>query len=168
MKSHESTAEESKGSTAEQRAEIRARLDAALPGPWFGFRDNDGQGTEILIASKLQAGQDALNSAICDVCAVDGANEDAGLVLGWGNGINQANAELIAHAPADLVALLEDVRVRDERIAKIADEAKQIRRAFLDFWGAHSSADITRVGVEPRMPDTPTLDSQSGGDADGE
>jgi len=141
-------------STAEQRAEIRVRLDAALPGPWFAFRDNDGQGTEILIASKLQAGQDALNSAICDVCAVDGANEDAGLVLGWGNGINQANAELIAHAPSDLAVLLEDVRVRDERIANV--------RAYLERFEDPEDQAVHRL----RPDEIRSL--LSGGDPDGE
>lgn len=48
-------------------------------------------------------------------------------------------------------------RPRSE-IAKLAAEANAIREAYLAFWGAHSSSDINRVGVEPQYPETPLLD----------
>lgn len=100
---------------------IRARLEAATGGSWFAFRDNNGGGTEILIAAKLNAGPDAFDAATCEVCAVDGANEDAGMVLGWGNGVNLANAEFIAHSPDDVRDLLAEVDRLHGEVARAWD-----------------------------------------------
>ena len=46
-----------------------------------------------------------------------------------------------------------------EELADVVEEASAIRRAYLDFWGAHSFNDIQAVGREPHMPDTPALDA---------
>jgi len=53
----------------------------------------------------------------------------------------------------------EAVRAEErEKCAQIAEEAEDLRAAYLDFWGAHSSNDIQRVGREPRLVATPMLD----------
>jgi len=103
-------------------AAIRARADAATAGPWFGFHDDDGR-----VVSTFDA-------AICDVCAVDG-------VLDWGNGVNHANAEFIAHAREDIPALLglveyllaDGERVRAERDG-FATEVKHLRAENAELW----------------------------------
>lgn len=95
---------------------ITDRLNAATPGPWFAWHDDDGNGPEILIATKQDASKDAFDVALCDVCAVNGSNSDAGLVLDWGNTVNHANAELIAHAPEDIAYLLGRVKDLEARI----------------------------------------------------
>lgn len=92
-------------------SDIEERLQAATPGTWFAWHDDDGSGNEILIASKIDSGPDAHAAAICDICRVDGQNlSGGGAVLDWGNGVNRENAELIAHAPADITRLLARVR----------------------------------------------------------
>jgi len=50
-------------------------------------------------------------------------------------------------------------RDQAEKLAAFVKEASEIRRAYLDFWGAHSFNDIQAVGREPQMPDTPALDA---------
>ena len=60
--------------------EIRARLDAATPGPWY-----------------VRSGWVALNNLNYDVIPV---------------GHNDADADLIAHAPADIAWLLAEIEKR--------------------------------------------------------
>lgn len=43
-------------------------------------------------------------------------------------------------------------------IEELAAEANAVRETFLRFWGAHSSADISRVGTDPTYPETPQMD----------
>lgn len=51
-------------------------------------------------------------------------------------------------------------READARKAQeLAREALAIRNAYVAFWGAHSSRQITDVGREPKMPKTPALDA---------
>lgn len=47
----------------------------------------------------------------------------------------------------------------EQALERAATEAGAIRSAYLDFWGAHSSSDIERVGRRPKMPETPALDA---------
>lgn len=113
---------------------IRARADAATKGPWFGWHDNDGNGTEVLIAAKQGAGQDALDAGICDVCRVDGSNQDDGQILDWGSGVNLANAEFIAHTREDIPALLvEVVSLRTQLAEREADDMQRSEEGRTDW-----------------------------------
>lgn len=79
-------------------AEIRARLDAATPGPW-NVRTN-GSWLRPRAVVYRDSNQHANN---VDVCQLIGERRE------W------ADADLIAHAPADIAWLLDEVeRLRGE------------------------------------------------------
>jgi hypothetical protein len=46
----------------------------------------------------------------------------------------------------------------DDTTLALLAELKAMRAAYLDFWGAHTSEDITRLGREPRAVQTPVAD----------
>lgn len=94
--------------TQEQLDAIRERLDAATEGPWMP--DNDEPG--YVIAPGDPSGWDGYLIA----STVD---HDGGLF------VQEHNAELIAHAPQDLTALLAEVeRLRNElaKAREVTDE----------------------------------------------
>lgn len=74
--------------TTDRLAEIEARLSAATPGPWIA--EYSGEQGNCVIPSDAQSTREA-------VCVTRLYHQ-------------QADAELIAHAPADLAALVAVVR----------------------------------------------------------
>lgn len=75
----------------DRKAEIRARLETATPGPWFA---ND---THI---NGMESQRNIDNAANEQVCWT---------TRGWPNGVAVANAILIANAPTDIAWLLEEL-----------------------------------------------------------
>ncbi|WP_083364854.1 hypothetical protein [Microterricola viridarii] len=57
-----------------------------------------------------------------------------------------------------MLALLSALEVAEGRLARVAAEGEAVRAAYLSFWGAHSSNDLTALGRKPTMPPTPELD----------
>lgn len=85
--------------------EIRARLEAATPGPWEAtWRDDEWASVEI----------------------PDTADDTMQLAWHEGGGITAmdgANAEFIAHAPTDIAFLLEENERLERRLAEAQAEA---------------------------------------------
>lgn len=89
---------------------IEARLNAATPGPWTSEMDADKKAT-ARDWREVWAGSNAV--VVADGYERHSAGETETV---YGVRIRAANAELIAHAPEDLRALLAEVRrLRSER-----------------------------------------------------
>lgn len=78
--------------TAEQIAEIRARAEAATPGPWTVFaRDSSGQAVDYFLGFDIEGPEEAQRGMFA----------------------NRADAEFIAHAREDIPALLAALKETD-------------------------------------------------------
>jgi len=90
--------------TTDELAAIRARCDAATPGPWrFGVGDRKYIGQSELL-----------------VVACDEARElDIALVDVEGGGYHHQDAEFIAHARTDVPALVARVEELEAALAKV-------------------------------------------------
>lgn len=97
--------------TPEQLAEIAARLDAATPGPWVQVKDIDAYAFRIIPSSIGRP------IAMVNILAPDPVSD-------------LHNAALIAHAPTDLRALLDEVErlteERDEALGLLASASKEL------------------------------------------
>ena len=116
--------------TLDELAAIRARLDAATPGPWALGHDTDINGAwfaEILVPSHLAA-------------------------LGYIDS-SRADAEFIAHARTDLEQLLAEVDHLTQMIRDI-DEAAQPKTWKSDSWSVDGRT-IHRILHPPREPAPP-------------
>ena len=113
--------------TPEQLAEIRARLDAATPGPWDHAhrRQPDNMyitqvfcvGSAVPIADMKWVPRPAINGVI--------------------GTYREANAALIAHAPSDLRALLDEV----DRLTAERDRLAEALRPFAALAGVYDPPD---------------------------
>lgn len=97
-------------------AGIKARLWAATPGPWERYESAGGR--ELLLKRKFWQ--------------VGGGPERKGVGLIFGD--TEANADLIAHAPADLAALVARVEELEGALREYADPQKW---GYIDDGGAH-------------------------------
>lgn len=103
--------------TTPDYAAIRARLDAATPGPWEADDPIDGDSV-VMVPGLSCLGH-------CPDC-------------GTRAGFDPGDADLIAHAPADLAALLvENQRLRDA-IQAVRDE---VERTWPDEGSIHPALD---------------------------
>ena len=84
-------------------AEIRARLDAATPGPWR------------IIEPLQQTARPARRMLVADLEASQQSSELGNVQLSW------FDTRFIAHAPADIAWLLDEVE-RYRRLARVARE----------------------------------------------
>lgn len=116
----------------EHLEQIRARLEAATPGPWR--RDEYYQNTVMqhvsayayALVKGLMDGPDKAWPAV-DHVAVDGAT-----ICITGNGsTSRQNATFIAHAPADVAALLAEVA----RLREAVESAAEFVRGLADESG---------------------------------
>ena len=82
--------------------EIEARIAAATPGPWEAVTDDDPRGQPVPYYRGLVALIERNTGRALSVVLKDGRTVPA---CDW-----QANAQLIAHAPADLALLAAIVR----------------------------------------------------------
>jgi hypothetical protein len=95
--------------TKEQRDAIRARLDAATPGPWEHTQDRDVVSTTVTAPMFDYRNEDG--SLVFDDMT---DYRVASLYYGHEGSHPWHDAELIANAPTDLRALLDEVeRLRD-------------------------------------------------------
>lgn len=78
--------------TPEHLAEIKARLEAATPGPWFVSSDDGCTVSYACVALARMSGS---------------------------HPVDAANAALIAHAPTDIAALLAALAERDAEVARL-------------------------------------------------
>lgn len=116
--------------TPGQLAEIRARLEAATPGPWLAEPQTwETVGahpwpTDAEWQADEQSATDALYSGP-DICTMEG----------WPPESRRANAEFIAAAPSDIAALLAEV---DRLRAVTADRD----RRWPEGWVRHACPDV--------------------------
>lgn len=94
-------------SADERVREIRARLEAATPGPWGVYNGTDVFGPHGGDSGDGAKADDNDGWQVAD-CAV-GLTSYAGDFVPLGHAVRIANAHLIAHAPADLRWLLDRV-----------------------------------------------------------
>lgn len=114
--------------TPDERAAIRARLDAATPGPWALGHDTDINGAwfaEILVPSQHLAALGYIDSS-------------------------RADAEFIAHSRTDIELLLAEVERLTQMIRDI-DEAAQPKTWKSDSWSVDGRT-IHRILHPPREP----------------
>jgi hypothetical protein len=95
--------------TAGRLAEIRARLEKATPGPWLAHGD-------LVWSAEGKA-------TICAVSEPRGSDVVRYVRLEFGKGYKEAfaNADLIAHAPADIAYLLDALPLAVELARSIED-----------------------------------------------
>lgn len=110
---------------SDRLAEIRARLDAATPGPWEERAQDDSRCMAYSSIWAVAPGRPAV-----EIVATDW-NDD-----GYPQPV-QADCDLIAHAPADIAYLLEQLAAANER----ADAAEAALRLADDVVG------ITKRGM---------------------
>ena len=126
-------------------AAIRARVAAATPGPWLDIDPKD------LPPSRVDHGKRLIATTIRESARNVYGLRDNMVVEGRGVVWNSdADAELIAHAPTDILALCAEV----ERLRGIIAEG-------LDYLAAFECGDIRGQwpviqGIMRRMDETPT------------
>ena len=98
--------------TDEQLAAIRARLDAATPGPWkiSGELPDYEHYTRICVESWIFDAID-IDVPVCPDGFTKGEIDE--------RDNPQADAALIAHAPTDIAALLDAIAARDAEIERL-------------------------------------------------
>ena len=108
-------------------SEIRARLEAATPGPWTA---HDTAGAHWLIGAGKHG---PIGNTTFDNC--------------------QANAEFIAHAPADLDFLLSESARKDEEIARLTKHVAWLceNARAVDWHGGLLRAEAIRANVLPNL-----------------
>lgn len=97
--------------TADRRADIRARLDAATPGPWEARQNIHA---EFTVHEVRRPGTFGL------VASPNYGRDDYG----------RADAELIAHAPADLAWLLDDADAARATLAALVADVDALADEF--------------------------------------
>lgn len=97
--------------TPEQLAAIRARLDAAMPGPWKQEKDNNGLAVEVT-AFDPDEPDEPWGVAVAYRCC------------GHGKDRCEDNAALIAHAPADLADLLAYVEQLEGLLRDLCEDSR--------------------------------------------
>lgn len=106
---------------------IRARLDRATPGPWTVAE------TEGWIG-------------IHPVCPPHGT-DDAAEISGGLDDLTPADADLIAHAPTDLAALVAEI----ERLRAVAEAAAQVVGAYANPWASEDDRLATIDALAPAL-----------------
>lgn len=124
--------------TPEQLAAIRARLDAATPGPWIAEYSGD-QGNCVIPHDALST-----REAVCVTRLYHAA----------------ADAEFIAHARTDLETLLAEVEHLTQMIRDI-DEAAQPKTWKSDSWSVDGRTlwRILHPPLEPAPRESQPLDT---------
>lgn len=126
--------------------EIEARLAAATPGPWFdgmGTHGNPADGPEFCEVRTKSTDERTRGITIAELPLDKGAAQDA---------------ELIAHAPADLAALLavvKAVRTKAEGWAALApddDWGEDIAQTIVADAGRAILATLDAALSEPEQP----------------
>ena len=138
--------------TPEQLAEIRARLDAATPGPWVRGLDAKAAGVSHpnwgqVLAPWEGYGYAPICEAYCrawttdeedDACRARGLDARRSGREEWHEPAQvAANAALIAHALSDLRALLDEV----ERLTAERDRLAEALRPFAALAGVYDPPD---------------------------
>lgn len=106
--------------TPEQRREIGARVAAAPNTPWRACGARGGA---------CDCGLVWASPGTATICVVMGAEAAEQEGVTWRPGAKQAAMHLIAHAPADLAALLADADAADAEIAGLRADAAKTRAA---------------------------------------
>ena len=105
--------------TKEELAAIRARCEAASPGPWKAKEAVGFCGRSTALCLNMSEG-----SELCDNCVAWRWDSPAWVVgaynldLGRGDGLSDENAQFIAHARQDIPALLDALEAAEARVAE--------------------------------------------------
>jgi ubiquinone biosynthesis protein UbiJ len=104
-------------------AEIRARLDAATPGPWTMGVDSDAEAwLWDAMTDPYRGGVHAIG-----IGAPPRGNRRAQYIADVHE--DEASADLIAHAPADIAWLLDEVDALRERVAILRADLEDLEQA---------------------------------------
>lgn len=95
-------------SDTDRLEQIKARLAAAQPGPWYTVDDPWGDGTTVIAGTNDPHGGRY-------VCGVDEMHEEIQTETEMGERDPWADMRFVAHAPTDIAWLVAEVeRLRDE------------------------------------------------------
>ena len=132
----------------EQLAEIRARVEAAAPGPW-AETCMGSEGYHVHEATRI-TGKRRKRLALCTYES-------------WET--DKANAAFIAHAREDVPALLAEVERLAGAVAAATELVRQSRGSYL-FGGAWAAGTVSAtelaaaLGCEPPHPPPPLTDAE--------